>query len=159
MKFYNSLLRFQQGSVSVSFPILCFLFFTLSACQHKIATSALPKNQIVFGGGGGFTGASYEYSLLQDGRLVAIQRDSATQKVIKNIGKKKAASLYAAVDSMRLNTWLYNVPGNIYHFIILKQDGKKDNKIVWDGSGNDKSIPELAEGFYKKLMAEVPKKK
>ena len=137
------------------FPIILFLGF--GGCNHSIATDKLPTTQIVFGSGGGFTGRVHEYSLLEDGRIIAIKRDSATQKVIKKIDKNKVAQLYAQVDSMRLHTWLYDAPGNIYHYIIIKRDGKKDNKIVWD-AGNQANVPNNIEAYYMQLRAQLPKK-
>ena len=142
----------------MSFPIIILLFLGLFSCTRKIATDKMSATQIVFGHGGGFTGMVHEYALLENGYIVRIQKDSATQRIVKKIGKNKAASYYAAVDSMRLHTWLYNVPGNIYHYVILKREGKKDNKIVWDGSGNDKNAPQNIEDYFTKLTAEVPKK-
>ena len=140
-------------------PFILILFLGLFGCIRTIATNELPAKQIVFGHGGGFTGMVHEYALLQNGYIVKIQKDSATQRIVKKIGRKKAAAYYAAVDSMRLHTWLYDVPGNIYHYVILKREGKKDNKIVWDGSGNDTHAPKNIEDYYKKLSAELPEKK
>jgi hypothetical protein len=140
------------------FFIGAVLFLGLHGCSRKITTDKLPATQIVFGHGGGFTGAVQEYALLQDGRIVEIRKDSATQQIVEKVNKKKAAGFYAEVDSMRLHTWLYNRPGNIYHYVILKREGKKDNKIVWDGSGNDVHAPKNIEEYYKRLMAELPKK-
>jgi uncharacterized protein YdbL (DUF1318 family) len=152
--FSNNFLNLQ-----VPFPIIILLFLGLSSCTREIATDKMPATQIAFGHGGGFTGLVHEYALLKNGYIVKIQKDSATQRIVKKIGKKKAATYFAAVDSMRLHTWLYNVPGNIYHYVILKQEGKKDNKIVWDGSGNDSHAPKNIEDFHMKLSAELPKKK
>lgn len=146
-------------SLRRSFPIIILLFLGLFSCTRKIATDKMPTTQIVFGHGGGFTGMVHEYALLENGYIVRIQKDSATQRIVKKIGKKKAATYYAAVDSMRLHTWLYNVPGNIYHYVILKREGKKDNKIVWDGSGNDAHAPKNIEEFYVQLSAELPERK
>lgn len=139
------------------FTIILFFEIGLSSCTHKIATEKLPTTQIVFGNGGGFTGAIHEYALLDDGRVVELHKDSSVHQIVKKIGKKKAADFYAEVDSMRLHTWLYNVPGNVYHYIILKKEGKKDNKIVWDGGGTDKNAPKNIEEYYKRFMAELPK--
>jgi hypothetical protein len=158
MKLNFSKQVFVTKSSQISFSLI-LLVLGLYSCSHKIATDKLPATQIVFGHGGGFTGMEHAYALLQDGRIVRIQKDSATQEIVKKIGKKKAATYYADVDSMRLHTWLYNVPGNVYHYIILKKDGKKDNKIVWDGSGNDKGAPANIEEYYKKLRSELPEKK
>ncbi len=137
-------------------PLILILFLGLFGCTRTIATNELPAMQIVFGHGGGFTGMVHEYALLQNGYIVKIQKDSATQHIVKKIGKKKAAAYYAEVDSMRLHTWLYDVPGNIYHYIILKREGKKDNKIVWEGSGNDPHAPKNIEEYFKRLSSELP---
>ncbi len=139
--------------------LFLLLFFGLFSCTRKIATDKLPTTQIVFGHGGGFTGIVHEYALLENGYIVKIQKDSTTQRIVEKIGKKKAATYFTAVDTMRLHTWLYDVPGNIYHYIILKREGKKDNKIVWDGSGNDKNAPKNIEAYYSKLSAELPERK
>ncbi len=147
------------SSLRMSFPIIILLFLGLFSCTSKIATDKMPATQIVFGHGGGFTGMVHEYALLENGYIVRIQKDSVTQRIVKKIGKKKAASFYAEVDSMRLHTWLYDVPGNIYHYVILKREGKKDNKIVWDGSGHDPHAPKNVEEYYTKLSAELPGKK
>lgn len=140
-------------------PLILILFLGLFGCTRTIATNELPATQIVFGHGGGFTGKVHEYALLENGYILRIQKDSATQRIVEKIGKKKAATYYAAVDSMRLHTWLYDVPGNIYHYIILKREGKKDNKIVWDGSGNDPHAPKNIEEYFNKLSSELPDKK
>lgn len=157
--FSKELLYNKVPRIQVSFPILILLFLGFLSCTKKIATDKMPATQIVFGHGGGFTGMVHEYALLENGYIVRIQKDSATQRIVKKIGKKKAATYFARVDSMRLHTWLYDVPGNIYHYVILKREGKKDNKIVWDGSGNDTHAPENIEDYYKKLSAELPEKK
>ncbi len=148
--------RLQQ--TQMAFPLIVMLILGLFSCKRTIATDKLPATQIVFGHGGGFTGKVHEYALLENGYIVKIEKDSATQRIVKKIGKKKADVHYAAVDSMRLHTWLYDVPGNIYHFIVLKREGKKDNKIVWDGSGNDPHAPKNVEEYYKNLSAELPGK-
>jgi hypothetical protein len=51
------------------------------------------------------------------------------------------------------------VPGNIYHYITVKKEGAKDKKIVWDGGRDAKNVPTYIVDYYKKLMAEVPRKK
>ena len=142
----------------MAFPLIIMLFLGFFSCTRTIATDKLPATQIVFGHGGGFTGMVHEYALLENGYIVKIEKDTATQRIVKKIGKKKAATYFAAVDSMRLHTWLYNVPGNIYHYIVLKREGKKDNKIVWDGGGNDPHAPKNIEEYYKNLSAELPEK-
>jgi hypothetical protein len=126
---------------------------SLWACQKKIATAQLPETQLVFGNGGGFAGTEYTYALLEDGRILAVQKNAAEQKIVSRIGKAKAKTQFAASDSMRLATRLYDKPGNIYHFIVVKKAAKKENRIVWDAS---KPIPDL-EQFYQTLNNFLPK--
>ena len=138
-----------------SFIVLLFL----ASCTHKIATDKLPTTQILFGTGGGFTGEVREYALLEDGRILKMKKDAAEQEVVKKISKEKATSYYATLDSMPSKTWLYNVPGNIYHRITVKKDGKKDSRIVWDGGKGDANAPAYIVQFYRNLRAELPSKK
>lgn len=145
-------------NIKMASPLILMLFLGFFSCTRTIATDKLPATQIVFGHGGGFTGMVHEYALLQNGYIVKIEKDNATQRIVKKIGKKKATTYFAEVDSMRLHTWLYDVPGNMYHYILLKRDGKKDNKIVWDGGGNDPRAPKNIEDFHKKLHRELPEK-
>jgi hypothetical protein len=144
----------------LSFPIFVLLFLGLnSSCSHKIATEKLPATQILFGKGGGFTGRTHDFALLEDGRIIEFHADSSTQKIMKTISKERATSLYAAIDSFPTQTWLYNAPGNIYHYITVKKEGKKERKIVWDGGRDAKNLPANIEAYYRRLMSEVPKKK
>lgn len=144
----------------LSFPVLLLLFLGLySSCTHKIATEKLPSTQILFGKGGGFTGRTHDFALLQDGRILEFHADSESQKIMKKISKERATSLYASIDSFPTQTWLHNAPGNIYHYITVKTEGKKDRKIVWDGGRDAKNLPSNIEQYYRSLMSEVPKKK
>ncbi len=155
--FSNS--TFNNKGNSFFLPSCLLLFSLFFSCTHKIATNKLPATQIVFGHGGGFVGVERQHALLPDGRIIQFVRDSPTQKIVKKIGAQKAASFYAEVDSLNLNILLYNAPGNIFHYLVLKGDGKRDHKIVWDGGGGDKNIPVKVEAFYQKLRAELPKRK
>ena len=164
MKIHNTQSAFLKAALSSTikgfrlvFPLLILLF--LVSCTHKIATNKLPTTQILFGNGGGFTGEVHDYALLEDGRIVKIKKDAAEQEVVKKISKEKAASYYATLDSMPSKTWLYNAPGNIYHHITIKKDGKKDSKAVWDGGKDDANAPASIVQFYKNLRAELPSKK
>jgi hypothetical protein len=156
--FTNS--AFKTKGNSFFLPVFLSLFLGILGCTHKIATDKLPQTQIIFGHGGGFVGVERQHALLPDGRIIRLQRDSPTQNIVKNIGETKAASYYAEVEALRLRSLLYNVPGNVFHYIVLVQDGKRANKIVWDGGNSgDKNAPANIEAFYQKLRAELPKKK
>lgn len=167
MKYYIYHSVFLQNAFSgriqrlrLSFPMLFLLFLGLhNSCSHKIATEKLPATQILFGKGGGFTGQTQDFALLEDGRVLEIQTNSAEQKILKKISKDRVKSLYASIESFPSQTWLYNVPGNIYHYITVKKEGKKDRKIVWDGGRDAKNLPSNIEEYYQKLMSEVPQKK
>jgi hypothetical protein len=155
----KSLSSGQSNALRFSFPIFMVLFLSLYSCTHKITTSDLPKTQIIFGKGGGFTGQTHDFALLQDGRIIELHADSTHQEVVKTISKDQAAKFYASIDSMPSKTWLYNVPGNIYHHITIKKEGAKDRNVVWDGSREVANAPAYIVDFYNRLRAEVPKKK
>ena len=164
MKIHNTQSAFLKAAFSSTikdfrliFPLFILLF--LASCTHKIATDKLPTTQVLFGTGGGFTGEVRDYALLEDGRIVKMKNGAAEQEVVKKISKKKAASYYATLDSMPSKTWLYNAPGNIYHHITVKKDGKKESKVVWNGGKDDANAPAYIVQFYRNLRAELPSKK
>ena len=136
--------------------LLILLLLGLNSCNKKIASSELPATQIIFGNGGGFVGKETAFALLEDGRIIALQRDSPTLKIVKKVGKKAATTTFALRDTLKLGSRLQNSPGNVYHFIILKTANRKDHKIAWD-SGDPRTAPADLEGFYKKLIGFVSK--
>jgi hypothetical protein len=131
------------------------LFLAVSCSQKPITMDKMPTNQIVFGSGGGISGAVSEYALLEDGRLLEKDRNADTYKRVADIGRDKAQQYFNNVKTFDLYTLKFNEPGNIYHFITVKSKGREANKIVF--GSNDVPAPESVKAFYQLLKNLLPK--
>jgi hypothetical protein len=141
--------------ISFSAPLSIFLFsMLLGSCTHKIAADKMPANQLIFGSGGGFTGAVKAYSLLDDGRIMAQSDDGKTYKSVAKVGKDELSQLKA--DAQKLDKETFNEPGNLYYFIETKGVTEKNQRLTWGST--DKSVPPAVDALYKRLVAFLPKK-
>lgn len=130
--------------------LLLVLPFLLGCKSSTLYTmNSLPDEQLTFGSGGGFSGATTTFILLKNGQV--FKRESLTQKTqeIAMTGAGKAKSLYKRAIKLGLDTLQIKEPGNLYYFIGLKTEGV-DNQITW-GSG-DYDLSADLEAFYKDLQ-------
>lgn len=115
----------------------------------------LPPKQIVFGKGGGITGAITSYILLENGQ-VFLSEGLNDPKVTeyRKIGKRKARKLFEQCDSLMQDAPVVQSPGNVYHFMEFKGEAES-GKMIW---GNpDYQCPAAVEGMYKDLREKVIK--
>ncbi|QJW92200.1 hypothetical protein HNV11_03055 [Spirosoma taeanense] len=106
------------------------------------------------GSGGGATGFSTTYFLLDDGRLFG-KRSRDT--VFTSIGRQKATDtkrlFMTAETRCRIKTTRFDNPGNLYKFVQW-QKGKQAYKVTWGDPG--KSVPTSYPAFYNSFMALIP---
>ncbi len=129
--------------------ISCWLF---SGCK-TYKPDSLPSKQLVFGSGGGMTGAVKEYILLENGQLFT--RNSLTDKTeeLSKVSKKEAKALYKEYEAS-IKELAHDEPGNLYYFLNMKSDSTKEHKLIWSGQGG---APDAAKTFYDALTKLVKK--
>ncbi|RRB06444.1 FAD-binding oxidoreductase [Larkinella rosea] len=132
-----------------------------SEAQTTVSGSRYPftyKNrQIVVGKGGGFTGASTSYYLLENGYLyVKTDADS----LFTLIGKKTAAAtrrLFNELETVcRIKSTRFSQPGNRYQFVSWKKN-RQEYKVSW-GDPRQPPPPRFVK-FYQSFMAQIPASK
>jgi hypothetical protein len=106
------------------------------------------------GSGGGFTGSSTTYYLLDNGRLY-IQRSLDT--TYRYLGKQSVASTKRAFTTVetkcRIKKTRFDKPGNTYRFVRWKK-GKQQYSVTWGAVGA--SVPASYTSFYKAFMKMIP---
>ncbi len=122
----------------------------LAGCKSQQYTiDNLPAQQIVFGNGGGFTGAYTEFVLLENGQL--FKKESMLPKTTElgTVKKRTAQKMLKKAISLHLEQMDINQPGNMYFYVQYKND-HQDAKCVW---GNQEyRVDAKIESFYKELM-------
>jgi hypothetical protein len=132
------------------FYLFLLSLLTFSACKTSYTSPAdYPKNQLVFGSGGGFAGTVKTYYLLEDGAVFqAVAEDSTLQK-INQVDKSDTKALFAEAEDLSLPTRQLDQPGNMYAFVEWRGP-ETQNRLVWDMSGMGVA-PELVS-FHRQLM-------
>lgn len=143
---------------AIFFLIVLLTAAGISEAQTPASGSRYPltyKNrQIVVGKGGGFTGASTAYYLLENGYLYV---KSDTDSVFTPLGKKSAAitrRLFKDLETAcRIKTTRFSQPGNLYQFVSWKKN-QQEYKVSW---GDPRQPPPARfVKFYQSFMAQIP---
>ncbi len=130
------------------FFILSLVLF--SACtgsrttieENKTETSKIAEvTELIFGGGGGFTGEMNMYILKVNGTVLE------GEKLIKKISAQKAVAFYIRAEALK--NYAYNAPGNMYSLLEIKSKDQK-NTIVWEDRSEKVDVRVLE--LHKELM-------
>lgn len=134
--------------------ILCFILSLGLGCKTTVDTPIGYKDSsLIFGNGGGITGAVTSYTLLANGQIFKSQTKMKDQwQQHATISKKTAQQLIDKSLALEINLLEHNHPGNTYKFIQTNIDGK-ENYICW----GDKQSPieTTVKDFYFQLIEQV----
>ena len=119
-----------------------------------LTPATYPGRQIMAGNGGGFTGFSTTYYLLDNGQLFG-KRSRDTLFI--PLGKQTTANtkrLFALVErTCSIKTTRFNNPGNMYKFVGW-QKGKQAYQVTWGDTGTE--VPATYPKTYDSFMALIP---
>ena len=134
--------------------MLCLLLGLLSllACR---TTAYDPETyqgkQLVFGSGGGITGAVTTFALLPGGTLFRDAPHDSSGFVL--LAEVEAAAARAAFKQARdLDGYQFDEPGNFYYFLAYRHK-KTSYRLTWGRAGQ--APPPEAQALYDYLMAMV----
>ncbi len=115
---------------------------------------------ISFGNGGGFTGKSVDFTLMDNGQIFKGLNKEGTVDMIKKISKDQVNQIFDTFDLLGFGELTINSPGNMYFFVQMNNHESAstqndDNKLVWGNydSGESKEL----RIFHANLMSLVSK--
>lgn len=127
-----------------------FLFFALTLVGCKTyEVNELPDKQLIWGSGGGFTGAVNQYILLENGQLFFNDGLKNTKHEMTKQQKQVAKTLFSKCVDLDVEGMEMNEPGNLYYFICSKSD-EKENTITWGAM--DYKLDSTIQNFYQELQ-------
>lgn len=110
--------------------------------------------QIIVGGGGGVTGYTGSYYLLDDGRLYGRHTRDKAYKLISTQPPATIKRLFSTVENQcKIKTTKYNEPGNMSRFVAWRK-GRYYYKVTW--AAGDANVPAEYPKFYSTFMALIP---
>lgn len=133
--------------------ILFFFFLVISfgSCSSSGKSTADTEKRIVFGNGGGFTGAYTSHQLNSDGFVYILLADSSKQQ-LKKLRKKQTRELFDQADKLRDSQPAIYQPYNMNWFIKYYSD-KEVVEYKW-GDPNMPATNEIKD-LYNQLNAIV----
>ncbi len=120
----------------------------------QISPATYEGRQIVVGSGGGFTGRTTMYYLLDTGDLF---RKSPADTTFVRIGKQTAATtkrvFQTVEDRCQIKKTKFYEPGNVYQFVRWQQ-GKETYRVVW--APGDTAVPARYPNVYTAFLNMIP---
>jgi hypothetical protein len=117
-------------SLSIIFP------FFIAGCKTVKPNYPWLK-EFKIGQSGGFTGASEEYFITSDGRILLRDYTRGTDKVLGKFPRKTAKEVFSKFDALALSEIEMNQPYNMSYYLEMNIFGKQ-HRILW---GDPKSPP------------------
>lgn len=129
--------------------LLLLAGYLMVACRAGKAHDQTTARRLIFGEGGGFTGAVTTYALQPDGQLERTNSLTKETKKAGSINPKQAATLFARAERLIEANRDYNHPGNQYFFVQL-EDGNTRQGVTW--GADDQPVPEGLDALYEELL-------
>lgn len=136
------------------FTFLAVILFITFGCnsQKKVASLTEWKGKTLeFSSGGGFTGITTTYYLLETGQVFS--KTGLTDEAAKELpcaDKKKAKALFSAASKIEWPAENISQPGNMSYGLAYKT-ADKSHRLVW-GNGNYSPPADVAQ-LYKDLFS------
>ena len=135
-----------------SFIITCLLPMMSCKSQQKVFNPEEEKEEcIVFGNGGGFTGAVKEYAISKNGNIYLKSNDKYEK--IGSFPKSKATQILENFYSMELDKMTLDEPGNRYYYIKSRQNNQSQSLKWGKNPLTDKNLD-----LYYNLLMQIVKK-
>lgn len=130
------------------------LLLITSGCnsQKKVTNpNEFNGNTLRFSSGGGFTGLTTTYTLLENGQLFSVTGvTEGSPKELSPVDSKKVKAVFASAKKIKWPTSSISHPGNMSYSITYKT-AKKTHTVVWgDGNSTPPADIDIAQ-LYKDL--------
>lgn len=133
--------------LSVLIIIVC------SGCR-PVLPDRYQGRQIAVGSGGGFTGMTTTYYLLDNGKLFSKSNRDATYKGLGGLRATRRKQLFSGIlDTCQIRTTDYSQPGNVSRFVTF-QHGDETHRVTW--AVGDTAVPASYPKFYQSFMGVLP---
>ena len=132
------------------YSILLLVFFSCKTYQ----IDSLPNEQIVFGNGGGITGATTSYILLKNGQVFKINSLKRDTTKLAKIKPSAAKPYFEQMIHLDWEKMAINQPGNTYQFIAYTTS-ENSYRATWGASNYEP--PVALKSIYTSLRQEIIK--
>lgn len=138
------------------YRILLLFSIVLFFCQCKSTKDYMTPYEyegrsISFGNGGGFTGKSVDYTLMDNGQIFRGVNKEGNVDMIMKLSENEVTQIFNTYDLLGFEKMNVDSPGNMYFFVQMNNSTpSEDKKLVW-GNYDAGETREL-KLFYLNLM-------
>ena len=132
--------------------IIMSLLLLLYSCTRKVTYTIdnLPAERIVFGQGGGFTGAYVDFIILENGQVFKQNSLTKAMSELDPIKRKRAKALFERVKTATATP--IKEPGNMT-YSLRYQTTDTEQAVTWGSASYE--ISENIQSLYDELAAEI----
>lgn len=122
----------------------------MTKTAHAPTPASYTGRQLLVGNGGGFTGFSTMYYLLDNGQLFSRRSQDTIYRVLGKLTPTDTKRAFATVETTgRIKKVSFNKPGNTYRFVGWKK-GKQQYTVTWGAPSA--TVPTTYSTFYDSFM-------
>ncbi len=108
---------------------------------------------ISVGEGGGITGKTNRYSILENGQVFLITTNPSGVSELKKLKKSDTEAIFSRFERLGFADTEFSHPGNMTYFVDFR-DGSKGHEVKW-GDGNFPPPQNILE-FYRFVKSQLP---
>ena len=130
---------------------------TLLSCQTSQVTSpeSFPGQQIIISEGGGFSGQTTQYILLDNGQVFIKTVFPESIKEIDHLDKKSSREIFNRLDLLNIKDIKFLHPGNMT-YLLATRVGEDYYEIKWGDPAYQ--VPAEVLDYYQFIRAQVTSK-
>ena len=137
--------------LGISFIIILTLFSSCKAKQYTFDN--YEGRRIAIGSSGGFTGATTQYYIFENGQL--FKRENSDYVELPTLDKRLIQQQFENYYTLGFDKMQINDAGNMSYFITMNPDTEKVQTLRWGGGAVD---PDKELEQYYKLLSTIIKK-
>jgi len=134
-----------------NFIKVMIFFLAVAGCKTaKYMPDTFEKTQIHFGSGGGFSGITTTFMMLENGQIFKQTSLQDKAEELPSQKKKDLKTYFSAVQGLPQDSIPFIYPGNMSKFLYVIKDKDTLNRYVW---GDYKyPVADTLAHFYVKLL-------
>ena len=123
------------------------LLLLIACLPQKYSVLNPPPTQFRLGNGGGFSGLSKEFRILENGQIFLLEMATWRQDTfeLEPLSRAKTRELFRQLEELRLTRYAFNFPGDMSYY-LRTSDERIDHTVQWGDPR--RTVREDVEQFY-----------
>jgi hypothetical protein len=140
---------------SICFPMILIITFLSCQTSHVVSPDSFPGQQIIVSEGGGFSGQTTQYILLDNGQVFVKTVYPESIKEMDHLDKKSLREIFNRLDLLNIKNIQFIHPGNMT-YTLASRTGDDYYEIKWGDPAF--KVPAEVLGYYQFIRTHIAPK-